>query len=755
MPNRAITGYVIALILLLFTMPAHSADPGKNQPAVSRANPAVESQLKAGDLYALVVCVSKYKDAKIPKLDLSDKDAIEFGDFLKTQNQIFKNTNVTYLLNEKATKSEVEKYLYYTLPKAGKDDTVILYFSGHGALDPFRPNDFFFLPFDAESQYPGTTSVKMSGLEFLKGVNAERVLIIADACYAGGFSKEKAKSLSPSLDLFLREARSSSGRAIITSARDDQFSWESPELRTSIFTHYFLEGLKGKADKNHDGVVTLSEAYEYAYSRTKDETKGKQHPQFEGKVVGAFPLSFVGSRIPPTELKKKLFRSVEAGNASNVEQLIAQVAEVDARDERNDTPLIIACRHGQSEVAKLLLSRRAEVEAMNLSSSTALSCASQAGHEQVVRLLLAAGADVNHKDADGFTPLALAARQGHMKIAEALLEEGANVKARTNNGDTPLSLAAAGGHSEMAKLLLEWGSDAKTEDLDSATALVKAARCGHLDIVKILLARAAGVKMAGGGPSERQLMLAVLRGDPQRMNEILSQPVNVDAQTESKDTALMFASSLGHSDAAKALISKGATVNLRGANEATALLRAAENGHTDVVKILLDASAYANAQDVNGDTALILAARRGRMDAVKTLCSKEAMVDARNNDGDTPLIVAARNGHADVVRFLVSVGAAVDAKSKDGDTSLIVASASGYSDIVKFLVSKEADTNAKNNRQKTALIKAIQNGHKPVVKILLSAGADAAAQDWEGKNALTLALEAGRQEIIDLLKAKQ
>ncbi len=445
MPNRAITGCVIALILLLFTMPAHSADPAKNQPAAPRANLAVESQLKAGDLYALVVGVSKYKDSKVPKLELSDKDAKEFGDFLKTQNQIFKNTNVTYLLNEKATKSEVEKYLYYTLPKAEKGDTVILFFSGHGAFDPIRPNDFLFLPFDSEPEYLGTTSVKMSGLEFLKGVNAERVLIIADACYAGGFSKEKAKSLSPSLDLFLQEARSSSGKAIITSARHGELSWESPDFKNSIFTHNFLEGLKGKADKDRDGVVTLNEAYEYAYSRTKDETKGKQHPQFEGKVVGAFPLSFVGSRMPPSELKKKLFRSVEAGNASSVEQLIAQVAEVDARDERNNTPLIIACRHGQSEVAKLLLSRRAEVGAMNLSSSTALSYASQAGHEQVVRLLLAAGADVNHKDADGFTPLALAAKQGHMKIAEALLEEGANVKARTNNGDTPLSLAAAGG----------------------------------------------------------------------------------------------------------------------------------------------------------------------------------------------------------------------------------------------------------------------------------------------------------------------
>lgn len=755
MPNRAIAGCLIALSLLLFSIPAHTADSGKTQPTVTRSIPAVGSQLKAGDLYALVVGVSKYKDSKIPKLDLSDKDAKEFGEFLKTQNQIFKTANVTYLLNEKATKSEVEKYLYYTLPKAEKEDTVILFFSGHGAFDPIRPNDFLFLPFDAEPQYLGTTSVKMTGLEFLKGVNAERVLIIADACYAGGFTDMKAKALSPSLELFLQEARSSSGRAIITSARSGELSWEAPDSKNSVFTHNFLEGLKGKADKDHDGVVTLNEAYEYAYSHTKDETRGKQHPQFEGKVVGAFPLSFVGSRVPPSELKKSLFRSVEAGNTVNVEALIAQIAEVDARNERNDTPLIIAARHGQGEVVKLLLSRGAEVDAMNLQGATGLSRAAEAGHDQVVKLLLAAGADVERKNQDGLTPLALACSQGNLKIAELLLDEGASVKARTNDGETPLSLAAASGHSEMVKLLMEWDADVKTADLTSATALEKAARYGHAEIVRILLSKAAGIKMAGGGLPERRLVMAVLRGDTQKVNEMLSQAVDVDAQTESKDTALLFASGLGHSEAVKALLAKKAKVDLKGNNEVTALMRAAENGHGDVVKILLGAGADPNAKDINGDTALSLAAGKGRMASVRALCAKEALVDARNNSGGTPLMAAARNGHTDVVKFLVSSGSLVGAKNKEGDTPLIAASARGHVDIVKFLLSKEADINVKNNQQKTALIKAAQNGHRSVVKILLAAGADASAEDWEGKNALALALEAGSQDIVDLLKSKQ
>ena len=211
----------------------------------------------------------------------------------------------------------------------------------------------------------------MSGLDFLKGVSAERVLVVSDACYAGGFSEMKPKSIAPSVDLFLQEFRNSSGRAIISSSGPEQISWEIPQLKNSVFTHYLLEGLKGKADKDHDGVVTLNEAYEYAYSRTKDETEGRQHPQLEGKMVGAFPLSVVGLRLPPSELKKKILEAAASGDIRHLEQFLASGADVNVRDEENDTPLIVSSRNGHAEIVRLLMAKGADLEAMNNSRSTA------------------------------------------------------------------------------------------------------------------------------------------------------------------------------------------------------------------------------------------------------------------------------------------------------------------------------------------------------------------------------------------------
>ena len=409
--QSAITSCIVILSVLVVTLflppPSISVTADKMPPGVPK--------LQVGDLYAIVIGVSKYRDPKIPKLDLADKDAKAFGDFLKSQDKMFKEARVTLLLNEKATKSEVEKHLYYTLPKAGKNDTIILFFSGHGAYDPLRPKDFLFLTHDVEPEYLGTTAVKMSGLEFLKGIEAERVLIIADACYSGGFSEMKPKAQAASLKMFLQEFRSSSGRAIITSGNEEQLSWEVPNLKESVFTHSLIEGLKGKADKDHDGVVTLSEAYEYAYNLTKDQTKGYQHPQFEGKVVGAFPLSFVGRAMSPPELKEQAFAAAKSGDLESLEQMLVSGVDVNTRDGENDTPLIESARNGHVDLAKLLLSRGADVEARNDARVTALAAASEKGHIEVMKQLLDSGAGVDPKSADGFAPLALAARSGHLE----------------------------------------------------------------------------------------------------------------------------------------------------------------------------------------------------------------------------------------------------------------------------------------------------------------------------------------------------
>ncbi|MBI5252019.1 MAG: SEL1-like repeat protein, partial [Desulfomonile tiedjei] len=251
---------------------------------------AVPEMIRA-DLYAVVVGVSNYKDPKIPKLRVSDKDALDFAEFLKTQKELYRNIWLTILVNEEATSGEVKKHLFYKLRKAGKNDTVILFFSGHGADDPNIPGEFFFLTYDADPEYLEATAVNLTQMKFMHRLDSKRVVLVADTCHAGGFSIQGQKSLEPALEKFISQFNQSEGKIVLTSSRTDEVSLESPDLGNSVFTHYLIKGLAGEADAARKGYVTLKEAYEYVYEKTKDATNGVQHPQLEGRLVGAFPIS--------------------------------------------------------------------------------------------------------------------------------------------------------------------------------------------------------------------------------------------------------------------------------------------------------------------------------------------------------------------------------------------------------------------------------------------------------------------------------
>ncbi len=295
----------LSLKTILFVLAALCFQVGWNHPVpdtgwgwLEPVNSFASEELKAGDLYAVVVGISRYRDPKIPALKVSDNDAKSIAEFLKTQKNLFKEIHVSLLVNEKATREALETELYYKIRRAGKDDTVIIFLSGHGSDDPKNPGEFFFLPYDANAEFVAVGGIHMNRQWFVDKLDSKRVLIIADACHAGGFTGSGMKRLPPSLDKFMGQFKQSEGRVFITSSRADEISREAPEHGHSLFTHYMLEGLSGKA-ADQAGVVNLKSLYDYVYKMTKKASDGFQSPQMEGKVVGSFPVAWVSERKEP------------------------------------------------------------------------------------------------------------------------------------------------------------------------------------------------------------------------------------------------------------------------------------------------------------------------------------------------------------------------------------------------------------------------------------------------------------------------
>ncbi len=191
---------------------------------------------------------------------------------------------------------------------------------------------------EADPDFLEATALNMSGLQFVRRLDSKRVVLIADTCRAGGFSVQGAGSIGRSLNDMISRFTESEGKVILTSSRWDELSVEPPEMQNGVFTHYLLKGLKGEADLNNDGVVSLQEVYEYVYSKTKEYTSGKQHPQLEGKVQGVFPISLTSlypTRVSRPERPAALpapstSAPAPADKPSDVERLRAQAEAGDA-----------------------------------------------------------------------------------------------------------------------------------------------------------------------------------------------------------------------------------------------------------------------------------------------------------------------------------------------------------------------------------------------------------------------------------------
>lgn len=228
-------------------------------------------------LYAVIVGVTKFQDTSIDPLQLSTKDAKDFAALIAKQATLFaESPDITLLLDEQATRYNITAALRQKLKKAGKEDVVILYFSGHGATDPDMPDEFYFVTHDANKKNLFATALLMNDTRLFRSIQSERFLMIADTCFSGGFRRgieaPKAKSIFSLAD-------SLKGRRIFTSSSPWELSWEDERFDNSVFTHFLLKGLRGCADlKPRDGVVTIQELYNFVAGETKAHTKERQNP---------------------------------------------------------------------------------------------------------------------------------------------------------------------------------------------------------------------------------------------------------------------------------------------------------------------------------------------------------------------------------------------------------------------------------------------------------------------------------------------
>lgn len=188
----------------------------------------------------------------------------------RTINRLYRTNSsaeTMLLTDDNATVSNIKAGMRKLFKKAGKDDIVVFFFSGHG-----YPGGF--MAYDGKLTY-GVVKELFAESESLNK------MIFADACFSGDI---RGKGESEAVD------KSGMNLMLLLSSRDNELSYESPRYKNGYFTICLERCLKGGADTDRDRVITALELYQGVHKGVIKLTSGKQHPVMWGNFDDNMPV---------------------------------------------------------------------------------------------------------------------------------------------------------------------------------------------------------------------------------------------------------------------------------------------------------------------------------------------------------------------------------------------------------------------------------------------------------------------------------
>ena len=203
-------------------------------------------------------------------------------------------------------------------------------------------------------------------------------------------------------------------------------------------------------------------------------------------------LAASGMAVEGQVKKSDLFlEAVKNKDRGVVKQLLLDGVDVDTRDSRGRTALLIATHHDLPEMAEILISAGANVNARDDINDTAYLYAGAEGRLEILRMTIEAGADLKSVNRYGGTALIPAAHHGEVETVKYLLTTQIDIDYINYLGWTALLEAVILGdggkkYQLIVDMLLNAGADGNITDKDGETPLDHARRSGYIEIVHLL-----------------------------------------------------------------------------------------------------------------------------------------------------------------------------------------------------------------------------------------------------------------------------
>jgi len=236
------------------------------------------------------------------------------------------------------------------------DDTLVLFFSGHGILD--EEGHLHLAAKDTEPRLLNATALPADYVRAqLNRCNSRRQVLILDCCHSGAYGRGTKAALGESVGAGMALITAGYGRVVLTASDATQYAWDGENLQgaaeASVFTRYLVEGLRtGAADLDGDGLINIDELYEYVYSKVLSVSSKQTPAKFADRQQGAI---FIARSVKPTVNRAllsadlletigdrrpwiregavlelgRIFLDQHQGRAATAEELLRQLADKD------------------------------------------------------------------------------------------------------------------------------------------------------------------------------------------------------------------------------------------------------------------------------------------------------------------------------------------------------------------------------------------------------------------------------------------
>jgi uncharacterized caspase-like protein/tetratricopeptide (TPR) repeat protein len=269
---------------------------------------ATKTEFKNGaaknvNLWAVLIGISRFKNGdqnvggvQIQNLKSAADDAQAIFDYLRSdEGGGFSEDRILLLKDETATKDSVEQALA-RLRQSNPDDFFVIFIAAHGVLAPQFDTAQgrtietpYFILYDTDPRQMAATGLPMRAFEdAVRTIPARKGLVLTDTCHSAGVQLAgrggEATTRANTLLIDQLKKTDAQGVGYLWAADQTEVSLEDPELNQGqgqghgVFTYFLLEGLRGNADANVDGVVTFDELKKYVREKVAAYTDNKQNP---------------------------------------------------------------------------------------------------------------------------------------------------------------------------------------------------------------------------------------------------------------------------------------------------------------------------------------------------------------------------------------------------------------------------------------------------------------------------------------------